>query len=78
MSRSLDELPADSYEYVVVDEFHHAAAPSYERLLDRVRPRVLLGLTATPERSDGLDVLRGTNKMSLGMANVNRSSRKLT
>ena len=58
MSRSLDELPADSYEYVVVDEFHHAAAPSYERLLDRVRPRVLLGLTATPERSDGLDVLR--------------------
>ncbi len=58
MSRSLDELPADSYDYVVVDEFHHAAAPSYERLLDRVRPRVLLGLTATPERSDGLDVLR--------------------
>ena len=51
-------LPADRYDYVVVDEFHHAAAPSYERLLDHVRPRVLLGLTATPERSDGLDVLR--------------------
>ena len=48
---------ADHYEYVVVDEFHHAAAPSYKRLLDHVRPRVLLGLTATPERSDGLDVL---------------------
>ncbi|MFI5454852.1 MAG: DUF3427 domain-containing protein [Isosphaerales bacterium] len=57
-SRSLDELPADRYEYVVVDEFHHAAAPSYKRLLDHVRPRVLLGLTATPERSDGLDVLK--------------------
>jgi superfamily II DNA or RNA helicase len=57
-SRSLDELPDDRYEYVVVDEFHHAAAPSYERLLDHVRPRVLLGLTATPERSDGLDVLK--------------------
>jgi len=57
MSRSLEELPADCYEYVVVDEFHHAAAPSYVRLLDHVRPRVLLGLTATPERSDGLDVL---------------------
>jgi superfamily II DNA or RNA helicase len=56
-SRSLDELPSDRYEYVVVDEFHHAAAPSYRRLLDHVRPRVLLGLTATPERSDGLDVL---------------------
>ena len=57
-SRSLHELPDDRYEYVVVDEFHHAAAPSYERLLDHVRPRVLLGLTATPERSDGLDVLK--------------------
>jgi superfamily II DNA or RNA helicase len=57
-SRSLHELPADRYEYVVVDEFHHAAAPSYKRLLDHVRPRVLLGLTATPERSDGLDVLK--------------------
>ena len=57
-SRSLHELPADRYEYVVVDEFHHAVAPSYQRLLDHVRPRVLLGLTATPERSDGLDVLK--------------------
>ena len=57
-SRSLHELPADWYEYIVVDEFHHAAAPSYERLLGHVRPRVLLGLTATPERADGLDVLK--------------------
>ncbi len=57
-SRSLDLMPGDHYEYVVVDEFHHAAAPSYERLLDHVQPRVLLGLTATPERADGLDILR--------------------
>ncbi len=57
-SRSLDDLSADHYEYVVVDEFHHAAAPSYERLLDHVRPRVLLGLTATPERADGLDIFK--------------------
>src|SRR5262249_4127293 len=34
------------------------AAPSYEALLDRLRPRELLGLTATPERTDGLDVLK--------------------
>jgi superfamily II DNA or RNA helicase/HKD family nuclease len=52
-----EQLPPDHFAYVVVDEFHHAAAPSYERLLAHVRPRVLLGLTATPERSDGLDVL---------------------
>lgn len=46
------------FDVVVVDEFHHAAAPSYEALLDHVEPVELLGLTATPERSDGLDVLR--------------------
>jgi superfamily II DNA or RNA helicase/HKD family nuclease len=57
-SRSLHELSADCYDYVIVDEFHHAAALSYVRLLDHVRPRVLLGLTATPERSDNLDVLQ--------------------
>jgi superfamily II DNA or RNA helicase len=37
-SRGLHDLPADRYDYVVVDEFHHAAAPSYERLLAHVRP----------------------------------------
>jgi superfamily II DNA or RNA helicase len=41
---------------VIVDEFHHAMAPTYARLLDHVRPSVLLGLTATPERTDGQDV----------------------
>ena len=45
------------FDVVIVDEFHHAAAPSYEALLDHLKPRELLGLTATPERSDGLDVL---------------------
>jgi hypothetical protein len=42
---------------VVVDEFHHAAAPTYERLLNHLKPRILLGLTATPERTDGRSVL---------------------
>lgn len=55
-SREMWSLPVDQYQYVVVDEFHHAAAESYRRLLDHVRPKVLLGLTATPERADGLDV----------------------
>ena len=43
---------------MIVDEFHHAAAPSYEALLEHLQPVELLGLTATPERADGLDVLR--------------------
>ena len=50
------ELAPNAYDVVVVDEFHHAAAPSYDRLLKRLTPRELLGLTATPERLDGQDV----------------------
>ncbi|MCH1496672.1 MAG: DUF3427 domain-containing protein [Rubripirellula sp.] len=57
-SRNLQAESTDQFEYVVVDEFHHAAAPSYQTLLAHVQPKVLLGLTATPERSDQLDVLR--------------------
>lgn len=55
-SRELWKLAAEHYDYVVVDEFHHAAAETYRRLLDHVSPKVLLGLTATPERGDGLDI----------------------
>lgn len=50
-------LAANHFDVVVVDEFHHAAAKSYSRLLDHLNPVELLGLTATPERSDGLPVL---------------------
>jgi len=45
------------FDVVVVDEFHHAAARSYRALLEHIQPVELLGLTATPERSDGLAVL---------------------
>ncbi|MEL6715496.1 MAG: DEAD/DEAH box helicase, partial [Planctomycetota bacterium] len=41
---------------MIVDEFHHAEAQSYRAILDRLRPRFLLGLTATPERADGRHV----------------------
>ncbi|MEZ5264270.1 MAG: DUF3427 domain-containing protein [Vicinamibacterales bacterium] len=53
----LAHLPADHFDVVIVDEFHHAAATSYRRVLDHLDPVELLGLTATPERSDGLPVL---------------------
>lgn len=52
----LSSLPVDHFDVVIVDEFHHAAATSYVRLLNHVEPRELLGLTATPERSDGLSI----------------------
>ncbi|MFM1817017.1 MAG: family helicase [Pseudomonadota bacterium] len=47
----------DHFDVVIIDEFHHAAAASYQRLLAHLRPRELLGLTATPERADGLSIL---------------------
>jgi superfamily II DNA or RNA helicase/HKD family nuclease len=53
----LADLARDHFDVVIVDEFHHAAAPSYARVLDHLRPIELLGLTATPERSDGLPIL---------------------
>ncbi|MFN5119366.1 MAG: DUF3427 domain-containing protein [Cyanobacteriota bacterium] len=51
-------LHPTAYDVVIVDEFHHAAAASYRRWLDHLRPKLLLGLTATPERADGLDILQ--------------------
>jgi superfamily II DNA or RNA helicase len=50
------QLDPTRFDMVIVDEFHHAEAPTYARLLNRLRPRILLGLTATPERSDGEDI----------------------
>jgi superfamily II DNA or RNA helicase len=57
----LDHLPSGHFDVVVVDEFHHAAAATYERLLQHLAPSELLGLTATPERADGLPILHWFN-----------------
>ena len=58
LNRGASELDPAQFDVVVVDEFHHAAATTYELLLNRINPVELLGLTATPERSDGGDILR--------------------
>jgi len=55
-SYGVANIPADAFDVVVIDEFHHAEAATYRRLLDHLAPRELLGLTATPERADGVDV----------------------
>lgn len=52
----LSTVDPHHFDVVVIDEFHHAEAASYRRLLNHVQPIELLGLTATPERSDGMDV----------------------
>jgi superfamily II DNA or RNA helicase/HKD family nuclease len=53
----LERFAPDHFDYLVVDEFHHAAADTYRRLIEYFRPGFLLGLTATPERTDGGDLL---------------------
>lgn len=52
-----DNLAPNHFDVVIVDEFHHAAAGSYRTLLEHLKPLELLGLTATPERSDNLSIL---------------------
>ncbi|WP_181407540.1 DUF3427 domain-containing protein [Nocardioides sambongensis] len=55
-SYGVANLPTDAFDVVVIDEFHHASAPTYRTLLDHLDPTELLGLTATPERADGINV----------------------
>ena len=57
-ANTLDQYKDDAFDYLVIDEFHHAEANSYQRLLNKFKPQFLLGLTATPERMDGRDVLK--------------------
>ena len=57
LHRGLDRLDPTHFDVVIVDEFHHAEADTYRRLLSLLTPKVLLGLTATPERADGREIL---------------------
>ncbi len=54
----LQKFDPEYFEYIVVDETHRAGAESYQNLLDYFKPKFLLGMTATPERTDGLDVFK--------------------
>jgi hypothetical protein len=57
LTRNLAAFDPTTFDYVVVDEFHHADAPTYRRVIAHFRPQFLLGLTATPERTDRADLL---------------------
>ncbi|MFE9834987.1 DUF3427 domain-containing protein [Streptomyces sp. NPDC005551] len=54
--RRLETLAPDHFDIIVIDEFHHATAATYRRVINHFKPKQLLGLTATPERMDGLTV----------------------
>ncbi|GAA2623354.1 DUF3427 domain-containing protein [Streptomyces vastus] len=55
-ARALDQLDADHFDVIVIDEFHHGTSPTYRKIVEHFRPLELLGLTATPERMDGRNV----------------------
>lgn len=60
LNNHLDELELtdDFFDYIIFDEVHHIAADSYRKILSRFKPKILLGLTATPERMDGEDITK--------------------
>ena len=55
--RIWEQLGRDYYDFIVVDEAHHSAAGTYTEILGGFSPKVLLGMTATPERMDGDSIL---------------------
>ena len=55
---TLQKIAPDTFDYVVIDEVHRAGAPSYQKVLDYLKPKFILGMTATPERSDDFDIFK--------------------
>lgn len=56
LANNLDEFSRDEFDYIVIDEAHRSGADSYRRIIDYFQPRFLLGMTATPQRTDGYDL----------------------
>ncbi|MCQ6277083.1 DEAD/DEAH box helicase family protein [Bacillus sp. V3B] len=56
MKHHLEVFQPDTFDLIIIDEFHHAAATTYQRVLDYFKPQFLLGITATPDRNDNKDV----------------------
>ena len=52
----LREFSADEFDYIIIDETHRAGAKTYQKIIDHFTPKFLLGMTATPERTDGFDI----------------------
>jgi len=54
----LDNFSKDHFDYIIIDETHRSGADSYLRLIEHFEPKFLLGMTATPERTDGNDIFQ--------------------
>jgi superfamily II DNA or RNA helicase len=55
-SREFFKFKSDHFDYIVLDEAHHAQATSYQKIINHINPKSLIGLTATPDRTDGKDI----------------------
>ena len=54
----LTKIPRDWFDYILIDEVHHAGAPTYQRVINYFKPKFLLGMTATPDRTDNYDIYK--------------------
>lgn len=57
VAQNLDQFKPDDFGYIIIDECHHGTAGTYRKILGHFKPKFTLGLTATPERADGVDLL---------------------
>lgn len=57
VSQNIENFKPEEFDYIIVDEAHHGAADTYKKILNYFKPKFTLGLTATPERMDGEDIL---------------------
>lgn len=57
VAQNLEQFKPDDFGYIIIDECHHGTANTYKKLLGYFKPKFTLGLTATPERTDGEDLL---------------------
>lgn len=58
---NLHSFAPDAFDYIIIDEAHHAGARTYQSVLNYFKPKFLLGMTATPERTDGYDIFKAFN-----------------
>ena len=57
----LKTIPKNQFDYILIDEVHHIGAPTYQRILRHFTPKFLMGMTATPDRTDGYDIYKFFN-----------------
>ncbi|RRD40916.1 DUF3427 domain-containing protein [Leptotrichia sp. OH3620_COT-345] len=71
-----EKFDKNKFDYIVIDEFHHASAESYNKIINYFEPEFLLGLTATPERMDGKDILALCNYNLVGEMGLKKAMEK--